>query len=568
MLSNEFILQIECELNNSYDINTLNLKFLTEKLLDEEHRLLLILKNLDTYTMPYLYTVTPYRDISRIISKNDIENFITVVGIIKNMYMNAKICDLIWIISKDYQYGEKAYNGYLNITAETGITQDIVFHSLIRAFNIAKSMKKESEELKKILDLVKKFFWSNPQDTTAKSLYLIKMFVDEKLQDDILIELCNSKINNKKIDLNFNIYDVYLEVAEKLYCNKYKMNLNKLSDNNDLVDIRRRKGDLYIKEARNSENSFQYIHNIKEAVKILKKIPNTEMERINLIKEIEPIQKKSIESMHKLEERIDFTEEVKKILSYLEGENIKSSIKYLVFGIQLSDKEKLRKRITDNLKNDITYGLMPPAYVNKEGKLLFKLPSLLNNTKEEDINSYIEHEIIIECNFYSQVYINPMLNEILKKHDINENVILKITQNNIFIPQERVKAFTKGILAGFNYDFLTSLNILVPQVENAIRKLAKECGDIDYKNNDEGIEEVKTLNLILESPYLKDCLESDLIFYLKAIFTSKYGLNIRNNLAHGLLDDSDFNTTFSIFTWWFIFRLCCMNSSWILTTQD
>lgn len=568
MLSNEFISKIEYELSNADDRTTLSLEFLKENLLDEERRILLILKKLDNYLMPYVYTVTPYSDISRIISKNDVENLIVVVDAINDIYMKVKICDLIWVISKDYQYRGKAYEGYLNIAAETQIAKDIVFHSLVRAFNISKSMKKESEEVKKIICLVKNFFGDNQEDTTAKSLYLIKMFVDEKLQEETLIELCNYKMNNEKIYLNFNIYKGYLDAVEKLYCYKYNVNINKLSDNKDIVDIRRKKADLYIKEARNSNNSFQYIHNIKEAVKFLKKISNTEIERINLIKEIEPIQKKSIESMHKFEERIDFTEDVKKILSYFEGKDIKESIKYLALGIQLSDKEKIRKRITDNLKNDIKYGLMPPSYINKEGKLLFKLPSLLNNSKEEDINSYMEHEIITECNLYSQVYINPILNEMLKKHNIDETLILKITQNNIFIPKERVKAFTKGILAGFNYDFLTALSILVPQVENSIRKLAKECGDIDYKNNDDGIEEVKTLHLILESPYLEDCLEPNLIFYLKAIFTSKYGLNIRNKLAHGLFDDSDFNTTFSIFVWWFILRLCCMNSSWIFTTQE
>ncbi len=42
---------------------------------------------------------------------------------------------------------------------------------------------------------------------------------------------------------------------------------------------------------------------------------------------------------------------------------------------------------------------------------------------------------------------------------------------------------------------------------------------------------------------------------MKATFVSKYGLNMRNNIAHGIFDDDEFNSILIMYTWWFIFRL-------------
>ena len=50
---------------------------------------------------------------------------------------------------------------------------------------------------------------------------------------------------------------------------------------------------------------------------------------------------------------------------------------------------------------------------------------------------------------------------------------------------------------GFSGDFLTALSILIPQIENAVRYLAVECGELVYNMNEEGIEEIFVQNLDL-----------------------------------------------------------------------
>jgi len=89
---------------------------------------------------------------------------------------------------------------------------------------------------------------------------------------------------------------------------------------------------------------------------------------------------------------------------------------------------------------------------------------------------------------------------------------------------------------------LTALSILIPQIENAVRYLAVECGEPVYNMNEEGIEEVKPMHAVLELEGVKESLDEDLIFALNTIFCSKFGFNMRNNVAHGILDDQAFQS--------------------------
>ena len=72
---------------------------------------------------------------------------------------------------------------------------------------------------------------------------------------------------------------------------------------------------------------------------------------------------------------------------------------------------------------------------------------------------------------------------------IEESDVKKIVDVSCAIPEGRKESYTKGLMFGFSGDFLTALSILIPQIENAVRYLAVECGEPVYNMNEEGIED-------------------------------------------------------------------------------
>ncbi len=97
-------------------------------------------------------------------------------------------------------------------------------------------------------------------------------------------------------------------------------------------------------------------------------------------------------------------------------------------------------------------------------------------------------------------------------------------------------------------------------MEYAIRALAKECGAVVYKTDNDGIESALSLTSLLELPEVVECLDETFLFNLKLFYTSSYGFGMRDIIAHGLESDSDLNSQDALAVWWFTLRVCCMFS--------
>ena len=101
---------------------------------------------------------------------------------------------------------------------------------------------------------------------------------------------------------------------------------------------------------------------------------------------------------------------------------------------------------------------------------------------------------------------------------------------------------------------MTALSILIPQIENAVRYLAVECGEPVYNMNEEGIEEVKPMHAVLELEGVKESLDEDLIL-LKYDFCSKFGFNIAQQCGTWNADDQAFRASKLCIFWWFALKI-------------
>lgn len=149
-----------------------------------------------------------------------------------------------------------------------------------------------------------------------------------------------------------------------------------------------------------------------------------------------------------------------------------------------------------------------------------------------------------------------ILSAIEAHHQIEEKDIQTIVNDSIFVPQTRKESFAKGLWFGFQKDYMAALHILVPQFENAFRNLVAECEEPVYNLKLDGTEEVRTLNGLIEQASIQEIFDDDFLFAIQLLFCSPYGLNLRNEQAHGLMDDSFYYSYHAVVVWWYIFCLC------------
>ena len=75
----------------------------------------------------------------------------------------------------------------------------------------------------------------------------------------------------------------------------------------------------------------------------------------------------------------------------------------------------------------------------------------------------------------------------------------------------------------------------------------------------EGIETEIGLSALLEKGEVDKIFGDDLVFDLRAIFDDAFGPNLRNAVAHGLLDPDEMHSTYVVYAWWWYLKLVLDN---------
>ena len=75
------------------------------------------------------------------------------------------------------------------------------------------------------------------------------------------------------------------------------------------------------------------------------------------------------------------------------------------------------------------------------------------------------------------------------------------------------------------------------------------------------VETENSLNTLMDLPETKEIFGENLCFEIKTLFCDQFGPNLRNELAHGLLDDIASQSACSIYAWWLVMKLV-FNTFW------
>lgn len=474
----------------------------------------------------------------------------------------AKISDFLWIVENDYasaKMAEMAYCEHLkntdiflyNITA---INRILFISKKIHSKDIDAEMRKNL-----LVQVLKQYDNSNHE----KIIYLIKTAMEEKVDVEYLIPYVENILQT--YDVNSSeavVIGGFCDLLEELYCKKNSWQKKKCITEPKLIEIRRRKIQAVRMEANytggaSKGNLMQKIHYLKEVIQLLKTISGTEEERKILLQELSQMEEASLSEMMTWNDKQDASRVVKELMRQLKDLDKEEALCYFASFLPIPEKERVKTEVLS--KNGIWNTIFPKAILGDGGKLVAKsrpIKKTDGTIDEGALRDNMEHTAAMEMDYFAQILVGNTFEYICSSFKIEETDVKKIVDASCVIPEDRKKSYTKGLLAGFQKDFLTALNILVPQIENAVRYLAVECGEPVYNINEEGIEEIKTMHAVLELKGVQESLDEDLILALKTIFCSKFGFNMRNNVAHGMLPDQAFQSFKALYIWWFALKFC------------
>ena len=98
-----------------------------------------------------------------------------------------------------------------------------------------------------------------------------------------------------------------------------------------------------------------------------------------------------------------------------------------------------------------------------------------------------------------------------------------------------------GVYLGLIGDLYSSMHILAPQTENLFRYIrAKLGGNNTHYNYESGIQKAYSLQRIFtHGDLLEKKIGRDVLFTFNGLMQQDSGSNIRNNIAHGLWNETE-----------------------------
>ena len=206
------------------------------------------------------------------------------------------------------------------------------------------------------------------------------------------------------------------------------------------------------------------------------------------------------------------------------------------------------------------FSFFPSVMVSSDGRVTMRREGLSLEeelTPEDEI--VIRAEMIRNYQYAIQIAVQgcilPALEVLLQEHRIREADFIALAKASNFVPLDRVNLFGKALFAGYDGDFITALHLLIPQIENLVRVHLKQKGAQTSNLDKNGIETENGLSTIMELPEAIQVFGENIHFELKSLLCDANGPNLRNELAHGLLDEDKCNSSFVVYVWWLALRL-------------
>lgn len=140
------------------------------------------------------------------------------------------------------------------------------------------------------------------------------------------------------------------------------------------------------------------------------------------------------------------------------------------------------------------------------------------------------------------------IDRIRRDFDVTAESVLAFLYQSPFFDPDRKPLLEHGIDAYLQGDHVKAIHVLVPQVEHVLRRLLAMLGGATNKHrrSDLRVMVEKSLNDILEAePAIQKCLGDDITMYLRVFLCDPLGFNLRNNLAHGLMQPEAFRSIYA-----------------------
>lgn len=477
---------------------------------------------------------------------SSVENWKKHAKSLKHPILQARYADVIWDLGsrispqtkREIEFGRIAVTAYLN-TALNNLAPDAFtrFVYLKRGFNLAKSigMTAEAVEFKRLLlvehvnahkDIKQGFIFTAYDFLISQKEAGLTELEHQRLTDDFEIAL------SKYTDKESEFFDVFFAdaVGKRLIIHYTKKQLPKevtriLTAQAHALEFNARKG--------NALFAASFLRDALDKYKEAKLHADAERVRIQLERTIATSQSEMATFSHST----SITKEEK-----LQFETSLVSDKPLITMQRIASQFLPRVRtLTAHIEN-----------MAKEAPLFSMLSQQIISDNQVvavvgGVDNDMEGRLLLAASqdiTLSTTWLKWGIDAAIKAHSLVPEQFVEYANRTGLFSDQRTNLLLEGFKAWYADDQVKAIHILIPQVEHALRSLARKFDHATTKEhkNIKGVSASIGMGDILFDDKIIDSFGehgADLRLYLLAFYADPRGHNIRNRCAHGLLEGDD-----------------------------
>lgn len=473
--------------------------------------------------------------------------------------LRARIADLIWLKKRDFRMAQLAVDSYLESAQNLGQPTHwrACINRIERAMRLARQLNYHFDNVVTCIELIlAKYQDEDPSLLWAKLMLLLQ---DNKKQGDPLkyAVLAEKAATCAEVASDWYKAREYWEIKRKWHLIA--------KDTQKVRETKLNICETYVKEAedatkRNPPSYLAASIYLQQAIEAFRKTSGTQERVEETHRKLLEYQELTKNEMIYLHQEGDISRMVNLAKNKVKDKPFQDAIFCLALLSASPKIDGLRSQVENITENNPLQFVFPMTIINDMGKVTAKQPSMLSSN-EDEVEEAIKAEMYRSAAFQhqpaiAQAIIEPAREQILLEHNVHLSDWFLILVNSPFVPKNREYIYAEGLQAGLRGNFLVAAHLLIPQIENSIRYLLHQCGVITSKNTSQGIQDEYDLNTTLYLIELENIIGKDLCFDLQGLLVNRFGTNLRNRMAHGLIDYNGFFSSHSCYLWWLTLRLC------------
>ena len=490
---------------------------------------------------------------------------------ISDAELQARVADILWVRRRDYRMAQLAVTAYFQSATELEDPDNWTwcFDRIERTLRLTRRIRYQVEavvaHIEAVLDRYK------AEDPLWLSAKLMELLQEYRLSDPTKY----AALAEKAATLAESAHD--WDRARAYWEIKARWHLIEKDGEKERAALMLA-AETYVKEAedtlkRNPPSYLTASYYMQKAVEAFRNIRGTKEEAADakvraeevhtlLLQYQEESRKELVASSHE----VDISKLVEQARENVRGKNFQDALFALALLGTPTKVSYLRQQVHKQTREFIASHLFPVVMMNEMGKVVARQPGSVLSSDPNEAEAATRFEMNKNAAhyqaFHAQAIIEPARYQINLEHSVRVKDLLPLVSNSPFVPPEREDLFAKGLYAGLTGDFFTSTHILIPQIENSVRYLLWAQQGVRTSGLDNnGIQKEYHLSTTLypsQCPEITSIFDEDTLFDLQGLLVEDSGSNLRNRMAHGLIDDSGFLHPLMSYLWWLTLRLCCL----------